>query len=116
LVGRAESAVLGINANSFGIYVYELSGHGLTGHGASVDVTFGSALPTGTFVTAYGCHTTTFPCKGQDVFSTPFTQSGLAVGGNVHVAEPPAFLIIGADMLGFACVVGLLRRRWGSPV
>ena len=79
----ADAAVLGLTANNFGVYVYELSNTGLLGHPSTVDVTFGSALPVGTFVVAYGCASTGWRATG-DIYSTPFTQAGLSV------AEPTA--------------------------
>jgi hypothetical protein len=85
----AELAVLGLNVNSFGIYVYSLFDTGLSG-GGSVGVTFDSALPFGTFAAAYGCSKLSTQrgdtyCKGGDTFSTPFTQAGL------QTTPPPVF-------------------------
>ena len=105
----ADSAVLGLTATNFGVYVYELSNTGLLGHPSTDNVTFGSTLPTGTFVVAYGCSSSGWPTttcgSGGTIYSTPFTQSGLAV------PESPALLILGCDLLGVAVLVGVFRRR-----
>lgn len=96
----ADSSVLGINANNFGVYVYQLDNTGLLGHPSTVDITFGSDLPVGTFVVAYGCDsdsgTWSSPCgSGGTIYSTPFTQAGLSV------PEP-------ANLSWLACFCGIL--------
>lgn len=104
----ADSAVLGLTANNFGVYVYQLSNTGLLGHPSSVDVTFGNPLPKGTFVVAYGCASTTTwsnPCgSGGDIYSTPFTQAGL------EVPEPSTLSLFGSSGGLFAIVVWFRRR------
>jgi hypothetical protein len=96
----AESAVLGITSTSFGIFVYQLSGTGLTG-GGSVSATFASGLPVGTFIVAYGCsQLNDSSCKKE--FGTPFTQAGLVV------PEPATLGLFGTGLLALA---GMLRRR-----
>jgi hypothetical protein len=113
----ADSAVLGLNVTNFGVYVYELTlppvdANGvITGHGSSVDVTFLNSLQQGTFVVAYGCHTTTFPCQGKDVFSTPFTQAGLAMGqSTVNTPEPSMVSQLAVDLLGLVALVCIFGR------
>lgn len=102
----AESAVLGITATNFSIFVYTLNGTGITGN-TGVDVTFSSALPKGTFVVAYGCSVAGTTCSDPGkTFSTPFTQSGLVV------PEPGTMALLGTGLLGLAGLVGrkLLAR------
>jgi hypothetical protein len=79
----------------------------LIGHPSSVDVTFGSKLPLGTFVVAYGC-ASGFPCGSGDIYATPFTQSGQA---GLHVTEPTTLLVLATDLFGFVGLV-FLARRW----
>jgi len=109
----ADLAALGITASNFGVYVYELSNTGLIGHNSTDNVTFGSALPQGTFVVAYGCASGatgpwTNACTSNGIFDTPFTQSAVEKS---TVPEP-------ASLSLFGCIGGLLaivlysRRRF----
>jgi len=84
----ADLAVNGINASFFGIYVYSLTGTGITG-GSTVNVQFASALSDGIFAVAYGQDS-----RGG-AFSTPFTESGL-------VPEPSTLLLLGSGLIGLA--------------
>jgi hypothetical protein len=100
----ADSAVLGLTTHNFGVYVYELKNTGLVGHPSSVNVTFGSEIPVGSFVVAYGC-ASSFPCSSGDIFATPFTQSGL------NVAEPTTLSVLATDLFGLVGLVFVVRRR-----
>lgn len=97
----ADLAVNGIVANSFGIFVYQLTGTGISG-GETVWVDFASALDKGIFAVAYG------QAYGQNdkvkAFTTPFTESGLTVS----VPEAGALLLFGTGLVG---LVGYRRVR-----
>ena len=101
----AESAVLGLTATNFGVYVYELFNTGLIAHPSSVDVTLGN-LPVGTFVAAYGC-ASSFPCSGGDIYATPFTQTGL----KTTIPEPTTSLVLMTDLFAFVGLAIIGRRR-----
>ena len=108
----ADSAALGLNASSFGIYVYELNNTGLKGKGTSVNVTFGGALPTGSFVAAYGCNSNSFPCSITNTFSTPFSQVAVEMGGQVSMPESSMPLALAADLLGVGLLGFVFRRQF----
>jgi hypothetical protein len=101
----ADLAVNGISATGFGIFVYELTGTGMTG-GRSVQGTFNGALPVGTFVVAYG--------KSADgkIFDTPFTETGMVTvpfnSTAVHTPEPASMLLLGS---GLAALYERRRRQ-----
>lgn len=88
----ADLAVNNITATGFQVWVYSLTGTGITG-GDTVNVTFGSPIPTGTFAVAYGQD------SGGKIYTTPFTEAGL-VGTSPPVPEPATFLLLGSGLLG----------------
>jgi len=93
----ADLAVNGINAGFFGLFVYDLINTGITG-GSTVDVSFLSDLPDGTFAIAYGqVETQNGPNTNIKAFSTPFTESGLTTH---NVPEPSSLWLIGMGLLG----------------
>ncbi len=104
---NGELAINGINATSFGIYIYTLTDLHLTGGSApGVEVNFLSDLPIGTFAIAYGCsaqNTAGTKCSNVgNTWSTPFTQSGIVT------PEPGSLALLGAGILG---LFGVRRIR-----
>lgn len=94
----ADSALFGINATQFGIYVYALNTAALSGNDA-INVLL-NGLPAGTFAVGYGE-------TDKLLFDTPFTEAGDETG-RPRVPEPGTLLVFGIGLLGLA----LLRRRW----
>jgi hypothetical protein len=98
-----------VNATSFGIFIYSLTGVSL-GQSQYVTVNFsGGGLPVGTFVNVSTCESgssTSVACKGGAVYSTPFTHTGLVTG---QTPEPASMLLMGSG--GLLGLGGMLRRR-----
>lgn len=98
----AELAVNGIDASFFGIFVYSLTGTGISG-GETIDVTFTSPLETGTYVVAYGQDSR----NPAHSYTTPFTEAGLV---GPPVPEPGTMILLGTGFLGLA-IWGKRRRN-----
>ncbi len=95
----ADSALFGLTATKFGIYVYALNTNSFSGNDA-INVNL-SGVPVGTFAVGYGE-------TDKLLFDTPFTEAGDATGRTPpRVPEPGALLVFGAGLLGLT----LLRRR-----
>jgi hypothetical protein len=94
----AESAILGINASSFDVWRYEISGVDLSPKNF-LTVSFNGDLLPGTLAFGYGCADSLGPCSGSDLGSTPFTHTGI-VGGTAPVPEPATLTLLGSGLLG----------------
>lgn len=105
----ADSAVNGITARSFGIFVYQLTDTNINTAGGKqlVNVSFGAGLPVGTFAVAYGQTAYGASPGGPSIFDTPFTESGLVNHHNHEVPDPGTLFLIAGGMLALAA-----SRRW----
>ncbi len=104
----ANAPGVGVNATSFGVFIYSITGVSL-GQSQYVTVNFsGGGLPVGTFVNVSTCESgssTSVACKGGAVYSTPFTHTGLVT---TQTPEPASMLLVGSGLVAFG---GMLRRR-----
>ena len=98
----ADSAVMGISATNFSIYVFTVDLTGTTGgfgeHDLiNVDI---SNMPNGTFVVGYGV-------DSGKAYVNPFTEAGLIDTPPVSTPEPGSLLLLGTGLLAS----GVLSRR-----
>jgi hypothetical protein len=104
----ANAPGVGVNATSFGVFIYTLTGISL-GQSQYVTVNFsGGGLAVGSFVNVSTCESgssTSVACKGGAVYSTPFTHTGLVT---TPTPEPTSMLLMGSGLVAFG---GMLRRR-----
>ena len=98
----ADSAVNGITAANFSIYVFTLDLTGATGGFGgndliNVDI---SNMPNGTFVVGYGE-------TSDHAYVNPFTEAGLTDAPPTSVPEPASLVLLGTSLL----TAGVLSRR-----
>jgi hypothetical protein len=98
----ADSAVMGITAANFSIYVFTVDLTGTTGgFGGNdlINVDIGN-MPNGTFAVGYG------EASGK-AYVNPFTEAGLIDTPPVTAPEPASLLLLGTSLLAS----GVLSRR-----
>jgi len=102
-----DSAVLGINATSFGIYVYELQTNQFAANDL-LNVSL-SGIPQGTFAVAFG-----ESADKNQIYDNAFTEAGLETLSPPHpparVPEPSTLALFGALLLALAGVRARLGR------
>ena len=96
-MAAADKTDEGVTATSFGIYVFALTNNNPLSGGGLINITFGTALPTGSYAFAFG-----EDGAGSKIYDTPFTESGLT-GSNVTilsaVPEPASLMLLGSGLL-----------------
>jgi PEP-CTERM motif len=104
----ANAPGVGVNATSFGVFIYTITGVSL-GQSQYITVNFsGAGLPVGTFVNISTCEkgsSTSVACTGGAVYSTPFTHAGLVTS---QTPEPASMLLMGSGLVLFGRI---LRRQ-----
>lgn len=104
-----DSAVNGINATNFGIYVFTLSSSDFDGQDfLNLNL---KSIPLGTFAVGWGEVTTTDKKGHKHVtqYGTPFTEAGLETNAQpLSIPEPSSLVLLTSGFLGMGA---FLRRK-----